>query len=94
MGSGLPLKLLIHTARVALAVAISTATLALLVTLDRTLLRAQPLMWFISPLAIAAGYVPLWRWYPHNAYPIGLVFCPAMFFVLRYLYERWGSRLW
>lgn len=38
--------------------------------------------WFTAPIAIAAGYIPLWRWYPKDAYPIGLVFCPLMFFVL------------
>lgn len=81
---------LIHIARVTLAVLISTVVCAVLVTLDRTVLTGQPLLWFIWPLAIGAGYVSLWRWYPRDAYPIGLVFCPAMFFLLRYLYEWFG----
>jgi hypothetical protein len=84
--------ILTHLARFALAVSISIAALVMLMALNRTVLRNQPLTWFISPLAIAAGYVPLWRWYPRDAYPIGLVFCPAMFFLLRYLYERFGLR--
>ena len=83
---------LTHIARLALAVLISVATLVVLTTVDQTVLRNQPLTWFVSPLAIAAGYVPLWRWYPRDAYPIGLVFCPAMFFLLRYLYEWFGLR--
>ena len=83
---------LIHAARVALAVLTSMAALAVLVTLDRTVLSSQPLVWFIWPIAIGAGYIPLWRWYPRDAYPIGLVFCPAMFFLLRYLYEWFALR--
>lgn len=77
---------MIHVARVTLAVVISTAAFVGLVTLDRNVLRHQ-LLWFIWPLAIGAGYIPLWRWYSRDAYPIGLVFCPAMFFLLRYVYE-------
>ena len=83
---------LIHVARIAVAVLISIGVLAVLIPLNRTLLRQLPITWFVSPIAIAAGYVPLWRWYPRDAYPIGLVFCPAMFFLLRYLYEWFGLR--
>lgn len=88
------LRVVKHVARVALAVMISTATFELLVTLDRTILSRHQLLWFIWPLAIGAGYIPLWRWYPRDAYPIGLVFCPAMFFFLKFLHERFGLWTW
>lgn len=39
--------------------------------------------WFAVPIAIAAGFVPLWRWYARDAYPIGLAFCLLMYFILR-----------
>ena len=85
---------MIHVGRVALAVLISTGAFVVLVTLDRTILSRHQLLWFIWPLVIGAGYIPLWRWYPRDAYPIGLVFCPAMFFLLRYVYEWAGPWIW
>jgi hypothetical protein len=78
---------LIHVARVVAAILISIAVLIVIVTLDRTVLSRQPLLFLTAPIAIGTGYIPLWRWYPRQAYPIGLVFCPAMFFLLRYVHE-------
>ena len=80
-------NLAIHVMRAAAAITISIVTLLAIMVLLRSVPFTTGFSWYGAPIAIAAGYVPLWRWYPRDAYPIGLVFCPAMFFLLRYLYE-------
>lgn len=87
-------RVVTHVARVAFAVLTSATSFAILIALDRTVLSAYPLVWFIWPVAIGAGYIPLWRWYRRDAYPIGLVFAPAMFFLLRYLYQLVDPWFW
>jgi hypothetical protein len=41
-------------------------------------------------LSVAAGLVPIIRWYGRDAFPIGVIYCPAVFFLLRYLGEVIG----
>ena len=84
-------SLVVHLGRVAFAVAASMLTFAALVWLLPFSSWIRNITLFVVPMSIAVGYVPLWRWYPRDAYPIGLVFCPAMLFVLLYFY-RWLQR--
>jgi hypothetical protein len=84
----------VHVMRVFAAVMISVVALLAVMTFLRFVPNTNQLSWFGPPIAIAAGYVPLWRWYPRDAYPIGLVFCPAMFFLLRYVYEWVAPWIW
>ena len=76
--------------RAAAAVAISIVALLGIMTLLRFVSFTTQFSWYGAPIAIAAGYVALWRWYPRDAFPIGLVFCPVMFFILRKVAE-WAS---
>jgi hypothetical protein len=84
----------IHVIRAVAAIAISIVALLGIIVLLRFVPFTTQFSWYGWPIAIAAGYVPLWRWYPRDAYPIGLVFCPAMFFLLRYIYEWVGPWIW
>ena len=73
---------------------ISIVALLGLMAVGRLVPITNRFLWFGPAIAIAAGYIPLWRWYPRDAYPIGLVFCPAMFFLLRYVYEWAVPWIW
>ena len=83
MRPGSRVSVAIHMLRAAAAIAISIVTLLGIMTLLRFVSSARGFSWYGAPIAIAAGYIPLWRWYPREAYPIGLLFCPLMFFILR-----------
>jgi hypothetical protein len=74
--------------------AIAIAALLLILTLLRFVPVTTQFSWYGLPIAIAAGYVPLWRWYSRDAYPIGLVFCPSMFFLLRAVAEWISPWFW
>jgi hypothetical protein len=41
--------------------------------------------WYVLPLSVAVGFAPIIRWYGRDAFPIGVLYCPAVFFLLRYL---------
>lgn len=75
--------LILHVTRISVAITVSIVTLLGVMTLLRFVPITTNFSWFGVPIAIAAGFLPLWRWYAQDAYPIGLVFCPLMFFVLR-----------
>jgi hypothetical protein len=79
-----------HAIRAAAAIVISIVALLGVMTILRFAPVMERFSWYGVALAIAAGYVPLWRWYRRDAYPIGLVFCPLMFFILRQVYA-WAS---
>lgn len=79
--------LAIHVTRIAVATAICILALLAVMVMLRFVSGADRFAWYGLPLSIAAGYAALWRWYPRDAYPIGLAFCPAMFFFLRVVYE-------
>lgn len=79
-----------HVMRAVAAIMISIVALLAIMTVLRFVPNTNQFSWYGGPIAIAAGYIPLWRWYPRDAFPIGLVFCPAMFFVLRRVSE-WAS---
>lgn len=81
-------RLAVHVLRSAVAIAISAASLTILVWLFSGRPRLQSFSWSVIPVCIALGYLPLWRWYPRDAYPIGLVFVPTMFLFLRYFAEK------
>ena len=87
-------RVVIHVMRAVAAIAISIVSLLGLLTLLRLAPVTNRYLWFAPAIAIAAGYVPLWRWYPRDAYPIGLVFCPVMFFVLRKVAEWVSPWFW
>lgn len=74
--------------RVALAGLVSIGCLLALTWVVRTTSALDKVVWFIIPISVGIGFVPMWRWYPRDAYPIGLVFCPAVFFLLWYLGAR------
>ena len=80
-------QLVAHFSRVATAIALSLLTFAALVWLHSRSPWVRHFTWFVAPVSVAVGYVPLWRWYPRDAYPIGLVFCPAMLFALVYFHQ-------
>lgn len=84
-------QLVVHLWRVVVAVALSLLTFAVLAWLHSHSSWVRYFTWFVIPVSVAVGYVPLWRWYPRDAYPIGLVFCPSMLFVLLY-FHRWWQR--
>ena len=77
----------VHLLRVAAAVMLSLLTFAALIWLHGRWSSLREFTWFVSPVSVAVGYVALWRWYPRDAYPIGLVFCPAMLFGLVYFHQ-------
>ena len=56
------------------------------------LFEAQPALegfgFFGLPLSVLVGLVPLVYWYRRDAYPIGLFYCPAAFFLLRAIGTR------
>lgn len=82
-----PSRFAIHVMRAGAAIAISIVALLGIMALLRFVPGTNRFTWFYPPIAIAAGYLPLWRWYARDAYPIGLVFCPVMFFMLREVAE-------
>ena len=87
MTPGFQSRVAIHVVRAVAAITISIVALLAIMALLRLAPVLNRFFWFAPAIPIAAGYVPLWRWYPRNAYPIGLVFCPVMFFVLRKIAE-------
>jgi hypothetical protein len=83
--------LAVHLIRSLTAIALSLLTFAVLVELHSRASLVRDFTLFVVPVSIAVGYIPLWRWYPRDAYPIGLMFCPAMLVVLVY-FHQWLTR--
>ena len=88
MGTETGMRPAVHVLHAVVAIAISAASLAIFVWLFSGRPRLQFVSWAVIPVCIVPGYLPLWRWYPRNAYPIGVVFVPTMFLLLRYLAEQ------
>lgn len=74
-----------HVVRFLTALVLSVVTLIALIVSMRTWSALQSYTLWVLPLSIAVGFAPIIRWYRRDAYPIGLAYCPAMFFFLRYL---------
>jgi hypothetical protein len=74
-----------HVVRLLVSLLLSVVTLIVLIFSVRAWSTLQGFVWFVLPISVAVGFLPLMRWYGRDAYPIGLVYCPAMFFLLRYL---------
>jgi hypothetical protein len=74
-----------HAARLVIALVLSIVTLVATLLAVRTSSALQGFSWYVLPLSVAAGLAPIIRWYGRDAFPIGVVYCPAVFFLLRYL---------
>ena len=71
--------------RFAAAFMLAASSLLVLLLLLRTFAFLQTFNWYLGPLSVAIGFVPIFLWYRRDAYPLGLLFCPAAYFLLRYL---------
>ncbi len=74
-----------HIARLLISLVISVVTLVVVIVSVRASSTLQGFALFGLPLSVAVGFAPIIRWYGRDAYPIGLVYCPVVFFLLRYL---------
>lgn len=74
-----------HVVRLLVSLLLSIVTLVVLISSVRAWPTLQGFAWFVLPISVAAGFAPMLRWYGKDAYPIGLVYCPTVFFLLRYL---------
>jgi hypothetical protein len=81
-----------HVVRLVISLALSLVTLVVLLLALRASSALQSFSWYVLPLSVAAGFAPMIRWYGRDAFPIGVVYCPAVFFFLRYLGEVIGRR--
>jgi hypothetical protein len=88
--SRLESSIFLHGLRALVTAAISIGTFLLM----RLAIDTWPvLQWAILltiPIAVLAGLVPIIWWYRRDAYPIGLMFCPLMFFVLLWV-DEWAA---
>lgn len=80
-----------HVVRLLVSLLLSVVTLVVLIALVRASSTLQAFVWFVVPLSVVVGFAPMIRWYGRDAYPIGLVYCPVIFFLLRYLVQICGS---
>lgn len=74
-----------HVVRLLVSLLLSVVTLVVLIFSVRAWSTLQGFVWFVLPISVVVGFTPVIRWYGRDAYPIGLVYCPAVFFLLRYL---------
>ena len=74
-----------HVVRLLISLVLSFATLVVLMVSLRTWSALRDFTLWALPLSVAVGFAPMMRWYGRDAYPIGLVYCPTVFFLLRYL---------
>jgi FtsH-binding integral membrane protein len=81
-----------HFVRLVIALVISLVTLVVMLFAVRASSALQTFVWYVLPLSVAAGFAPIIRWYGRDAFPIGVIYCPAVFFLLRYLGEVIGRR--
>ena len=80
----------VHVVRLGIALVISLVTLLVMLFAVRASSLLQNFAWYVLPLSVAAGFAPIVRWYGRDAFPIGVIYCPAVFFLLRYLGEAIG----
>lgn len=81
-----------HVVRLVISIALALVTLVVSLLGLRASSVLQSFSWFVLPMSVAAGFAPMIRWYGRDAFPIGVVYCPAVFFLLRYLGEVIGRR--
>lgn len=67
-----------HIFSVVLSVVVAWIPLALFVMVSRPLPAIAPGLFWMVPLGVFAGFTLLWRKYPRNAYPIGLLYVPTV----------------
>ena len=79
-----------HVVRLVIALVLSLVTLVVMLFAVRASTLLQSVAWYVLPLSVAAGLAPIIRWYGRDAFPIGVIYCPAVFFLLRYLGEVIG----
>jgi hypothetical protein len=79
-----------HVLRLVIALVLSLVTLVVMLFAVRAVSSLQSFAWYVLPLSVAAGLIPIIRWYGRDAFPIGVIYCPAVFFLLRYLGEVIG----
>ena len=82
-----------HVVRLVIALLLSLVTLVVLLFAVRAASSLQGFAWFVLPMSVAVGFIPIIRWYGRDAFPIGVIYCPAVFFLLRYLGEVIGREL-
>lgn len=70
--------------RYAAALVLATLSLLVLMLLARNSLFLGRFNLLIAPLSIAVGFVPLFRWYRRDAYPLGLLFVPSAYVLFLY----------
>ena len=82
-----------HSGRLLSAAGVSIATFTVSVWAVRTWPALQQANLLVAPISIALGLGLIIRWYRRDAYPIGLLYCVVMFFVLRWIYRLFGDRI-
>ena len=76
-----------HILRLVISLVHSLVTMVVLLSAVRAWSGLQSFSWYVLPVSVAAGFAPMIRWYGSDAFPIGVVYCPAVFLLLRYLGE-------
>ena len=79
-----------HIVRLVIALVLSLVTLVVMLVAVRASSSLQSFVWYVLPLSVAAGFALIIRWYGRDAFPIGVIYCPAVFFLFRYLAEVIG----
>lgn len=79
-----------HVVRFLISLVLAVMTLVALIASIRTWYALQGFALWALPLSVAVGFAPIIGWYRRDAYPIGIVYCPAVFFLLRYLAQMYG----
>jgi len=74
-----------HAVRLFISLALSLVCVVVLLAAVRASSTLQSFSWYVLPLGVAVGFAPMIRWYGRDAFPIGVLYCPALFFLLRYL---------
>jgi hypothetical protein len=76
-----------HIMRILLAGAVSMLASAAMIWAIRTWSFFDSMTLLVIPIATLLGLLPIIHWYRRDAYPIGLVYCLAMFFLLRWFHQ-------
>jgi hypothetical protein len=74
-----------HVTRLVISLVLSIVTLVVTLLAVGASSALQAFSWYVLPLSVAVGFAPMIRWYGRDAFPIGVLYCPAVFFLLRYL---------
>lgn len=80
-----------HIIRLLISLVLAAGTLVVAIVSVRAWSTLHGFALWGLPLSVAVGFAPMIRWYGRDAYPIGLVYCPVVFFLLRYLAQIYGS---